>query len=92
MTCNLLFLEVAPMRGRGFGRGGGNQNRSDMFRSRAPNTSRPPSMHVDDFVKMANEAPPNMNMARRMPKVCRGLLFHETQLLLVHPFCVVSSP
>lgn len=24
----------------------------DLFRSRPPNTSRPPSMHVDDFVKM----------------------------------------
>jgi len=38
---------VAPMRGRGFGRGTGT-NRGDMFRSRPPNTSRPPSMHVDD--------------------------------------------
>ena len=36
------------MRGRGLM----NQNRSDPFRSRPPNTSRPPSMHVDDFIKM----------------------------------------
>jgi hypothetical protein len=42
---------VAPMRGRGFGRGM-NNNRGDMFRSRPPNTSRPPSMHVDDYIKM----------------------------------------
>lgn len=42
---------VAPMRGRGFGRGGVN-SRNDPFRSRAPNTSRPPSLHVDDFVAM----------------------------------------
>jgi hypothetical protein len=42
---------VAPMRGRGFGRGGIN-SRNDPFRSRAPNTSRPPSLHVDDFVAM----------------------------------------
>jgi len=44
-------VAVAPMRGRGFGRGM-NTNRGDMFRSRLPNTSRPPSMHVDDYVKM----------------------------------------
>lgn len=42
---------VAPMRGRGFGRPGVN-GRNDPFRSRAPNTSRPPSLHVDDFVAM----------------------------------------
>ena len=39
------------MRGRGFGRGM-NAGRGDMFRSRAPNTSRPPSMHVDDYTKL----------------------------------------
>lgn len=42
---------VAPMRGRGFGRPGVN-GRNDPFRSRAPNTSRPPSLHVDDFVAL----------------------------------------
>lgn len=42
---------VAPMRGRGFGRPGVN-SRNDLFRSRAPNTSRPPSLHVDDFVAL----------------------------------------
>lgn len=26
--------------------------RSDPFRSRPPNTSRPPSLHVDDFVAL----------------------------------------
>lgn len=35
-------------RGRGRGRGGD----IDMFRQRRQNTSRPPSMHVDDFVNM----------------------------------------
>ncbi|KAH9515696.1 hypothetical protein Btru_011758 [Bulinus truncatus] len=47
---------VAPMRGRGImphGLMAGNRG-SDLFRARAPNTSRPPSMHVDDFVKMEN--------------------------------------
>ena len=40
--------------GRGFGRGH-SSSRGDMFRSRPPNTSRPPSMHVDEFVKMENK-------------------------------------
>ena len=35
------------LRGRGFARPG---QRPDGFRSRPPNTSRPPSLHVDDFV------------------------------------------
>ncbi|KAK6982141.1 protein virilizer [Biomphalaria glabrata] len=47
---------VAPMRGRGIMNHslmlGSRSN--DLFRTRAPNTSRPPSMHVDDFVKMEN--------------------------------------
>lgn len=44
---------VAPMRGRGFMLRGSASNRGhDPFRNRAPNTSRPPSMHVDDFVKI----------------------------------------
>lgn len=33
---------------------GRSYNRSDMFRSRAPNTSRPPSMHVDVFEELAS--------------------------------------
>ena len=41
------------MRGRGIARGLAAQaNRHDPFRSRPPNTSRPPSMHVDDFMKL----------------------------------------
>ncbi|KAG1683645.1 Protein virilizer [Nymphon striatum] len=40
-------------RGRGFSRGGLLHSRlNDPFRSRPPNTSRPPSMHVDDFVAL----------------------------------------
>ncbi|XP_070506167.1 protein virilizer isoform X2 [Chironomus tepperi] len=38
-----------PTRGRGFSRVA---IRGDIFRSRPPNTSRPPSLHVDDFVAM----------------------------------------
>lgn len=37
-------------RGRGFART--QPNRSDLFRSRPPNTSRPPSLHVDDFLAL----------------------------------------
>uniref|UniRef100_A0A240SZ11 Virilizer N-terminal domain-containing protein n=1 Tax=Phlebotomus papatasi TaxID=29031 RepID=A0A240SZ11_PHLPP len=41
---------VTPMRGRGFPRTP--QARGDLFRSRPPNTSRPPSLHVDDFLAL----------------------------------------
>lgn len=37
-------------RGRGFPRS--TQSRGDLFRSRPPNTSRPPSLHVDDFLAL----------------------------------------
>lgn len=37
-------------RGRGFPRTV--QSRGDLFRSRPPNTSRPPSLHVDDFLAL----------------------------------------
>lgn len=47
-----LFINraVTPMRGRGIGRAA--PQRGDLFRSRPPNTSRPPSLHVDDFVAL----------------------------------------
>lgn len=35
---------------RSGGGGGGNFSRPDSFRQRPPNTSRPPSLHVDDFL------------------------------------------
>lgn len=37
-------------RGRGFSRAP--PSRGDLFRSRPPNTSRPPSLHVDDFLAL----------------------------------------
>lgn len=37
-------------RGRGFSRTA--PSRGDLFRSRPPNTSRPPSLHVDDFLAL----------------------------------------
>ncbi|CRK91162.1 CLUMA_CG004847, isoform A, partial [Clunio marinus] len=42
-------------RGRGFSRG--STTRGDIFRSRPPNTSRPPSLHVDDFLAMESGQP-----------------------------------
>ncbi|KAI5744798.1 hypothetical protein M8J76_005279 [Diaphorina citri] len=42
---------VTPMRGRGF-RTISSIQRGDIFRTRLPNTSRPPSLHVDDFVAL----------------------------------------
>ncbi|KAK4877295.1 hypothetical protein RN001_009801 [Aquatica leii] len=41
---------VTPIARRGFPRT--IQVRTDLFRSRPPNTSRPPSLHVDDFVAL----------------------------------------
>ena len=71
------------MRGRGFGRGMSG-NRHDPFRSRPPNTSRPPSMHVDDFIKMENQQGPsipgNNNMGRRGPDKVFMTLYHPHKL------------
>lgn len=54
---NLTFIKRSHglmsinIRGRGRGRGGQSTGRHyDMFRQRKQNTSRPPSMHVDDFL------------------------------------------
>lgn len=59
------------MRGRGFPRMA--PQRSDLFRSRPPNTSRPPSLHVDDFIALETcgaqpTGPTGYN------KICRELL------------------
>jgi len=53
-------VHLRSHRGGGFGRsggggggvngGGGSFGRPDAFRARPPNTSRPPSLHVDDFL------------------------------------------
>ena len=53
-------------RGRGRGFGGGYV---DMFRSRKQNTSRPPSMHVDDFIAMENNASPSESQGKQPIKV-----------------------
>lgn len=57
--------------GRGASRGMAS-NRSDPFRSRPPNTSRPPSMHVDDFNKLQKTSQQLMGptgISRRPEKV-----------------------
>jgi hypothetical protein len=66
------------MRGRGIARGLAAQaNRHhDNFRSRPPNTSRPPSMHVDDFMKLEQKSDQNRdsgeneNQSFRRENVC----------------------
>ncbi|XP_028281928.1 protein virilizer homolog isoform X2 [Parambassis ranga] len=64
---------VPAPRGRG-GRGGFGQNVSrphDIFRLRKQNTSRPPSMHVDDFVAAEFKdigTPPGLLPPKRPPK------------------------
>lgn len=50
MIFQKIIFSVTPMRGRGIGRAA--PQRGDLFRSRPPNTSRPPSLHVDDFVAL----------------------------------------
>jgi len=83
-TRMMLFvvMTVAPMRGRGFGRGM-STNRGDMFRSRPPNTSRPPSMHVDDYIKMEMQG---QSSSSSMPPPSIPTLSSEPRRLEVHAF------
>uniref|UniRef100_A0A1E1XA92 Putative nuclear membrane protein involved in mrna transport n=1 Tax=Amblyomma aureolatum TaxID=187763 RepID=A0A1E1XA92_9ACAR len=62
---------IAPMRGRGLSRGSlGHQSRAnDPFRSRPPNTSRPPSMHVDDFLALESHQHPLATGVAKRPLV-----------------------
>lgn len=66
----------APMRGIGVMRRGQQRGRAsnrgrDPFRDRAQNTSRPPSMHVDDFVKMATN--PSAQVEPQEPERVRNV-------------------
>lgn len=87
------------MRGRGFGRGMPT-GRNDLFRSRPPNTSRPPSMHVDDFIKMESEgqAPtmptgmnPPMNNRRNNDKVVLAIFLQVSYILMKISEILISS-
>lgn len=46
----LVYVTHTVSRGRGFTRTP--PSRGDLFRLRPPNTSRPPSLHVDDFLAL----------------------------------------
>ncbi|XP_056378477.1 protein virilizer homolog isoform X2 [Hyla sarda] len=63
---------VPPPRGRGRGGFGQGMRPHDLFRQRKQNTSRPPSMHVDDFVAAERkEVVPQVGIPqpKRPPKV-----------------------
>ena len=71
------FRYKAPMRG-GHSHVGGMRgslsymmmNRSDPFRSRQPNTSRPPSVHVDDFYRIQAQDAATLNQINIMNNTC----------------------
>lgn len=89
----LLCILVAPMRGRGFGRGMMGGNRHDPFRSRPANTSRPPSMHVDDFVKMeTQQSSPSMQNNNRRDKMGKGMGMAGGGMFRVSTYFLHFSP
>ncbi|XP_051574611.1 protein virilizer homolog [Myxocyprinus asiaticus] len=60
---------MAAPRGRGRGAFGQLCRPHDIFRQRKQNTSRPPSMHVDDFLAAEFKDPPTgINLPKRPPK------------------------
>ncbi|KAK2723278.1 protein virilizer homolog [Artemia franciscana] len=61
---------IAPMRGRGYNRG--LNTRNDAFRLRPSNTSRPPSLHVDDFVAMETSSSSTYGKDQRNRRPPRG--------------------
>ncbi|XP_030044610.1 protein virilizer homolog [Microcaecilia unicolor] len=63
---------LPPPRGRGRGGFGQGLRPHDLFRQRKQNTSRPPSMHVDDFVAAESKEvipPVGIPPPKRLPKV-----------------------
>ncbi|XP_030387999.1 protein virilizer [Scaptodrosophila lebanonensis] len=65
-----MFITAA--RGRGFARPP--PSRGDLFRSRPPNTSRPPSLHVDDFLALetCGAQPTGPTGYNKIPSMLRG--------------------
>ncbi|KAH8356304.1 hypothetical protein KR200_006556 [Drosophila serrata] len=63
---------VSSVRGRGFARPP--PSRGDLFRSRPPNTSRPPSLHVDDFLALetCGAQPTGPTGYNKIPSMLRG--------------------
>ncbi|XP_067392778.1 protein virilizer homolog isoform X3 [Emydura macquarii macquarii] len=67
---------VPPPRGRGRGGFGQGIRPHDIFRQRKQNTSRPPSMHVDDFVAAESKEvvpPDGIPPPKRPPKVSQKI-------------------
>uniref|UniRef100_A0A8C4VUC4 Vir like m6A methyltransferase associated n=1 Tax=Gopherus evgoodei TaxID=1825980 RepID=A0A8C4VUC4_9SAUR len=67
---------VPPPRGRGRGGFGQGIRPHDIFRQRKQNTSRPPSMHVDDFVAAESKEvvpPDGIPQPKRPPKVSQKI-------------------
>lgn len=62
---------ITSMRGRGFRPP---PSRGDLFRSRPPNTSRPPSLHVDDFLALetCGAQPTGPTGYNKIPPMMRG--------------------
>ncbi|XP_067632458.1 protein virilizer [Eurosta solidaginis] len=65
-------IYITPVRGRGFARAP--PSRGDLFRSRPPNTSRPPSLHVDDFLALEHSGaqPTGPTGYNKIPTIMRG--------------------
>ncbi|KAM7345518.1 VIR_N domain-containing protein [Cochliomyia hominivorax] len=65
-------IYITSMRGRGFPRPP--PSRGDLFRSRPPNTSRPPSLHVDDFLALetCGAQPTGPTGYNKIPPLMRG--------------------
>lgn len=65
-------IYITPVRGRGFARAP--PSRGDLFRSRPPNTSRPPSLHVDDFLALetCGAQPTGPTGYNKIPPMMRG--------------------
>uniref|UniRef100_A0A1A9X3L6 Virilizer N-terminal domain-containing protein n=1 Tax=Glossina brevipalpis TaxID=37001 RepID=A0A1A9X3L6_9MUSC len=63
---------ISSVRGRGFARAA--PSRGDLFRSRPPNTSRPPSLHVDDFLALetCGAQPTGPTGYNKIPPLIRG--------------------
>lgn len=61
------LANINPQSKRSVSRGRGRMygHRGDLFRSRPPNTSRPPSMHVDDFVALEQRADPLVGLVNK---------------------------
>uniref|UniRef100_A0A336KWE5 CSON001274 protein n=1 Tax=Culicoides sonorensis TaxID=179676 RepID=A0A336KWE5_CULSO len=71
-TSRRIYGKFTSIRGRGYPRGA--QSRSDLFRSRPPNTSRPPSLHVDDFTALESHGaqPTGPTGYNKLPIIPRG--------------------